>query len=40
MLQELYALTEQARGQSIGKSVTNDANGVAKVTGADTRVAA
>ncbi|KAK4034902.1 hypothetical protein C8A01DRAFT_38598 [Parachaetomium inaequale] len=40
MLQELYALTEKARGQSVNKAVTNDANGVAKVTGADTRVAA
>jgi lysophosphatidate acyltransferase len=40
MLQELYALTEKARGQPVTKSVTNDANGVAKVTGADTRVAA
>ena len=40
MLKELIALTERARGQATGQRVTSDANGVAKTTGSDMKVAA
>ncbi|KAH6627667.1 hypothetical protein F5144DRAFT_280746 [Chaetomium tenue] len=40
MLQELYALTEKARGQSVPRHEDEGANGVAKTTGNDARVAA
>jgi len=40
MLNELYALTEKARGQSVAHVEADGANGVAKVTGTDMKVAA
>jgi lysophosphatidate acyltransferase len=40
MLKELIALTERARGQPMGQRVASDANGVAKATGSDMKVAA
>jgi lysophosphatidate acyltransferase len=40
MLKELIALTERARGQAMGQRVASDANGVAKTTGSDMKVAA
>ncbi|KAL2201574.1 hypothetical protein P885DRAFT_26926 [Corynascus similis CBS 632.67] len=40
MLNELYTLTEKARGQPVAKAELEGNNGVTKVTGADMKVAA
>lgn len=40
MLDELYALTEKARGQKLPRPEDNGTNGAAKTTGSDARVAA
>ena len=40
MLDELYALTEKARGQSLPRPQDDAMNGAAKTTGSDARVAA
>jgi lysophosphatidate acyltransferase len=40
MLDELYALTEKARGQKLPRPQDDATNGAAKTTGSDARVAA
>jgi hypothetical protein len=40
MIKELEALTVKARGSAVASRASKDANGVAKTTGAEMRVAA